>query len=64
MGFAYLDGGTASMITAAVVGGAAGMAVAARSAMDRVKGVFSRGKGSESESDQVDDIAAEPATVE
>ena len=54
---AYLDPGSGSLIISAVVGGAAGAAVAVKHARARVTGVFKR-KGKQTDADS----AAEPAT--
>lgn len=55
---AYLDAGSGSLIATAVVGGAAGAAVALRSMSARITGVFSRKKRSDTEPEQGD--TAEP----
>jgi hypothetical protein len=55
---AYLDPGSGSLIVSAVVGGAAGAAVAVKHARARVTGVFRR-KGKQANTDgQVPDGAA------
>ncbi|MGH9289897.1 MAG: hypothetical protein ACRD0V_16665 [Acidimicrobiales bacterium] len=60
MTIAYLDPGSGSLIISAVVGGAAGAAVAVRHARARVTGVFKR-KGKQTDAvSEAPDSAAEP----
>lgn len=62
MTIAYLDPGSGSLIISAVVGGAAGAAVAVKHARTRVTGVFKRkGKRVDTVSEPPD-VAAERAT--
>ena len=61
MTVAYLDPGSGSLIISAVVGGAAGAAVAVKQARARVTGVFKR-KGKQTGAvSEASDNAAEPA---
>jgi hypothetical protein len=58
---AYLDPGSGSLIISAVVGGAAGAAVAVKQVRTRVTGVFKR-KGKQTDAvSEAADRAAEPA---
>ncbi len=43
--FSYLDAATGSMIASAIAGGAAGLSVAGKMGVRRLKGKFGRGDG-------------------
>ena len=61
MTIAYLDPGSGSLIISAVVGGAAGTAVAVKQARARVSGVFKRKRKQTDAVSEASDSAPEPA---
>lgn len=62
----YLDAATGSMIVSAIAGGAAGLSVAGKMGMKRIKGKLSRNGGDdvESESTAAIEDAVESPTVD
>ena len=55
--FTYLDAATGSMIASAIAGGAAGLSVAGKMGMRRLKGRFSKSDGAQL--DEIEEVEAE-----
>lgn len=61
----YLDAATGSMIVSAIAGGAAGLSVAGKMGMKRLKGKISRSGSADVETDSIEaQEVTESATVE